>query len=163
MGILYLLQAISFHMVPKIVSSEKYDLYLRVANMSLTDYHFRLWCFRCFRHFTNQPQCMLSTNEDICNSAVLCAGLHQCDVNCPSVYQCSDERCVRRETICSGEIYDGCPEDDEWGTGIGFKCIRNGNVCLLPQQLLYDDIQDCDGKEDLCFSQNQKDLVAQKR
>ena len=87
-------------------------------------------------------------------------GFDRCDLNCPSFYQCADKRCVSRETLCNGETNDGCLEDDEWGNGIGFKCIRYGNVCHLPQQLLYDDIQDCDDGEDLCFSLNQENKLA---
>ena len=46
-----------------------------------------------------------------------------------------------------------CPEDTERQRGIGFKCIRNGKLCLLPQVLLTDDISDCDNGDDLCFRQ----------
>ena len=29
--------------------------------------------------------------------------------------------------------------------------MRNGEFCRLPQQLLLDDVQDCDQGEDLCY------------
>ena len=53
--------------------------------------------------------------------------------------------------MCDGNRLNGCPEDDGWKTGIGFQCVRNGEVCRLPMQLVYDDVQDCDQAEDLCF------------
>ena len=61
------------------------------------------------------------------------------------------EVCCHRDTVCNGKIEDGCPDDDEWAAGTGFKCTRNGRVCRLPQQLLHDDVQDCEQGEDLCF------------
>ena len=53
--------------------------------------------------------------------------------------------------MCDGNFDEDCPEDDEWSIGTGFKCIRNGKICKLPQQLVYDAVQDCDKGEDLCF------------
>ena len=47
---------------------------------------------------------------------------------------------------------DGCEEDQEWTNGPGFKCVREGRLCFLPQQLAADDVQDCDGGQDLCYS-----------
>ena len=58
--------------------------------------------------------------------------------------------CRRRDTICDGVRSPSCLEDDEWTTGTGFKCIRNGRICRLPQQLLYDDFHDCEKGEDVC-------------
>ena len=59
--------------------------------------------------------------------------------------------CYSRDTVCDGIILTGCPDDEEWSTGIGFKCIRNDKECLLPQQFLYDDVKDCQRGDDLCF------------
>ena len=59
--------------------------------------------------------------------------------------------CCARHTVCDDVINSECTGDDEWSTGAGFKCVRNGKVCRLPQQLLYDNVQDCESGEDLCF------------
>ena len=59
---------------------------------------------------------------------------------------------MKRDTVCDGSYRPTCPEDHEWQTGIGFKCMRNGEMCNLPQQLLYDEIQECDDGADLCFA-----------
>jgi len=74
-----------------------------------------------------------------------------CDVGCRDYYRCNNNDCRLRSTICDGNHNNGCSEDDGWKTGIGFQCIRNGEFCLLPQQLLFDDVQDCDQGVDLCF------------
>ena len=59
--------------------------------------------------------------------------------------------CYQRDTVCDGSVATGCLQDDEWNTGIGFKCVKNGKKCRIPQQLLYDDIEDCQKGEDVCF------------
>ena len=59
--------------------------------------------------------------------------------------------CRHRDTVCDDIVESGCPEDDEWSAGPGFKCLRNGKTCRLPQQLLYDNVKDCELGEDLCF------------
>ena len=107
---------------------------------------------RCFNtDLPDVPVCELE-EEMLCEGRVTCTGVDACHLGCPGWYQCKDSnKCVSRSTICDGLISTGCPEDDEWKTGIGFKCIRNGRVCRLPQQLLYDDITDCDNGEDICF------------
>ena len=89
--------------------------------------------------------------EAVCTFTVMCPGLDLCNLGCTSVYRCENNDCVRRETVCDGFVTLGCAEDDEWQAGIGFKCVRNGRTCHLPQQLLYDDIKDCDNGEDFCF------------
>ena len=48
---------------------------------------------------------------------------------------------------------NGCEEDDGWSNGIGFKCISNlGHAVKLPQQMLWDSVQDCLNGEDLCYA-----------
>lgn len=82
----------------------------------------------------------------------MCDGITPCDVNCPSYYRClNTSQCFPRLSICDGNSCNGCAEDHDWGKGTGFFCIRNGKDCILPQQLLLDDIKDCDSGEDLCF------------
>ena len=106
---------------------------------------------RCVERNCNKPVCEIKQKK-ICEGLVQCSGLDECDIGCPSAYRCKGTgKCVSRDTVCNGEISNGCPEDEEWENGIGFKCLRNGKICLLPQQLLYDDIQDCDYGEDMCF------------
>jgi len=85
-----------------------------------------------------------------CTSSIL--DFDPCDVGCRDYYRCSNNYCVLRSTVCDGDRNNGCKmEDHGWKTGIGFQCVRNGEFCLLPQQLLLDDVQDCDQSEDLCF------------
>ena len=91
------------------------------------------------------------SKDDFCNGVIKCAGLSPCTVGCPSYFLCRTNICVKRDTVCDGIYRTVCPEDDEWQTGIGFKCMRNQKTCHLPQQLLYDTIQECDNGEDLCF------------
>jgi len=90
----------------------------------------------------------------LCNGTINCANTSFCDIGCPDYYTCRDGSCVHRTTVCDGNACRGCAEDDEWKTGIGFKCIRNGQTCRLPQQLLWDNVQDCDDGSDICYSFN---------
>ena len=105
---------------------------------------------RCFTTNGIAKVCDVS-KASVCNKTIHCYGLDTCDVGCPSVYRCSSNKCVNRDILCDGKKERGCDDDSEWESGIGFKCIRNGKLCRLPQQLVYDDVQDCDGGEDLCF------------
>ena len=75
------------------------------------------------------------------------------------MYRCDSGTCVDRDSICDGIFDRLCPEDSERQRGIGFKCIRNGKMCVLPQRLLLDDISDCDNGEDLCFHQDHDRLL----
>ena len=99
----------------------------------------------------NGLTCLINYNY-ICNRSASCVEIDPCHVGCPDYYQCQNGDCVLRTTVCDGDSCDGCLEDDEWETAIGFQCVRNGKLCRLPQQLLYDGIQDCDQKEDLCYT-----------
>ena len=111
---------------------------------------------RCYNNYISNEQplkkrvCTASI-ESVCTSIVTCEGLDLCHLGCTSVYRCANNDCVSRETLCDGFATSGCAEDDEWQAGIGFKCVRNGRTCHLPQQLLYDDVKDCDNGEDICF------------
>ena len=67
--------------------------------------------------------------------------------------------CRPRDSVCDGIISTGCPEDDEWSTGAGFKCLRNGRTCKLPQQLIYDNVEDCERGDDICFFHNNDDGI----
>lgn len=59
---------------------------------------------------------------------------------------------MSRDTLCDGNSCNGCPKEDHgWTNGIGFKCHRLGVDCILPQQLLWDGVADCDGGLDLCY------------
>ena len=87
----------------------------------------------------------------ICNGSIQCQRDDPCQLRCPEYYRCRNNDCERRSTICDGDRSSGCAEEDGWKTGIGFQCVRNGEFCRLPQQLLVDDIQDCDQAEDLCY------------
>ena len=51
----------------------------------------------------------------------------------------------------NGNRLSGYKEEDGWKTGIGFQCVRNGELCRPSQQLLWDDAKDCDQGEDLCY------------
>ena len=68
------------------------------------------------------------------------------------MFRCAVNKCISRSLVCDGRTEVACDDDDKWATGTGFKCVRNGKQCKLPQVLLYDDIKDCDGGEDICFS-----------
>ena len=94
----------------------------------------------------------------ICSGIIKCHGLDLCSLGCVNYFRCKSNRCVSRERVCDGKHGkhcpkhgEHCPEDDGWNVGPGFKCIRNGKICKLPQQLLFDEEQDCDKGEDLCF------------
>ena len=89
--------------------------------------------------------------QSVCNGTVVCPGLDFCDIGCPNVFRCAAEKCVSRDLVCDGRSEPGCDDDDKWATGVGFKCVRNGKMCKLPQALLYDEVQDCDAREDFCF------------
>ncbi|XP_076814045.1 uncharacterized protein LOC143460429 [Clavelina lepadiformis] len=116
--------------------------------------------FSCLRCKTDEIGCHLSLRKRtctirksyLCNGVVKCHNATPCDVNCPSYYRCENNNCVERTTLCNGDEWDGCQEDDNWSSGAGFKCIRQGSVCRLPQQLLQDEVQDCDQGDDLCFT-----------
>ena len=98
----------------------------------------------------NGRRCLIDPAH-ICNGSVSCLGLDPCDVRCPEFYRCQNGECANRTTICDRNCFDRCLEDDGWKTGVGFQCIRSGELCRLPQQLLQDDVQDCDQGDDLCF------------
>ncbi|XP_076799429.1 uncharacterized protein LOC143444168 isoform X2 [Clavelina lepadiformis] len=90
--------------------------------------------------------------ETYCKALLSCHDVDPCDVGCATHYRCQgDASCRPRSTICDGNSCNGCDEDTEWTSGVGFKCVRNGKPCLIPQQLLHDNVKDCDNGEDLCF------------
>ncbi|XP_039257513.2 uncharacterized protein LOC120334123 isoform X1 [Styela clava] len=94
--------------------------------------------------------CVVSRDQ-ICDGIVSCSNLSPCDLKCKSHYKCTDGSCYLRTSVCDSNPCTACPEDHEWSNGIGFKCVRNGATCMLPQQLLHDDVEDCDGGVDICF------------
>lgn len=53
--------------------------------------------------------------------------------------------------MCDLETCNDCPGKDTWNNGHGFKCVRNGRQCNLPQMLLHDGVKDCDDGSDLCY------------
>nr|XP_026691396.1 low-density lipoprotein receptor-related protein-like isoform X1 [Ciona intestinalis] len=96
--------------------------------------------------------CILD-KEYICNATIHCLNASPCDLNCSGYFLCSDNvTCSLREHVCDGSSCNGCPEETEWDTGRGFKCLRNAKKCILPQVLLKDEIKDCDNGEDMCFT-----------
>ena len=99
----------------------------------------------------NKGTCLIDIGY-FCNKTIDCNNIEPCDVGCPDDFKCQDGDCRRRSEICNG--YDVCDRDDGWKTGIGFQCIRKGKFCRLPQPLLWDQIQDCDQGEDLCYVNN---------
>ncbi|XP_076812070.1 uncharacterized protein LOC143459012 [Clavelina lepadiformis] len=102
-------------------------------------------------HLPSQNRTCTIRKSYVCNGVVKCHNATPCDVNCPSHYRCENNNCVERTTLCNGNEWDGCQEDDNWSSGAGFKCVRQGSVCRLPHQLLQDEVQDCDQGDDLCF------------
>ena len=96
--------------------------------------------------------------EYVCRSLVECGNLDFCDAGCPNYYRCQNKSCVAISTLCNGILNDGCEEDKEWTNGPGFKCIREGRVCSLPQQLVMDGIKDCDQGHDLCYEMDELPL-----
>ena len=74
-----------------------------------------------------------------------------CSLGCLNYFRCKNGKCVSRDNVCDGNLNKDCQEDDEFPDGPGFKCVRNGRICRLPQQLLFDAVEDCDKGEDLCF------------
>ena len=109
-----------------------------------------IFCFSCITFFDN---CSIDVGY-ICNGSITCNGIVLCDIGCPEYYKCQDGSCELRSTVCDGNSCNGCKEDDGWKSGLGFQCVRNGDYCRIPQQLLRDQIQDCDEGEDLCFFNN---------
>ncbi|CAK8693080.1 unnamed protein product [Clavelina lepadiformis] len=89
----------------------------------------------------------------VCDSYVRCDDVDLCDAGCPSHYRCQGEHklCVERSGLCCGENVMGCLENHGFKNGIGFQCVRKGALCMLPQQLLWDGVEDCDRGEDLCY------------
>ena len=108
---------------------------------------FKTFCFSC----TTFSGTRLIDVGYICNGSVTCQGIEPCNVGCLEYYKCQNGSCVLRSTLFDGDSCNGCSEDDGWKTGIGFKCVRNGEYCRIPQQLLWDQICDCDQGEDLCY------------
>ncbi|CAK8675570.1 unnamed protein product [Clavelina lepadiformis] len=94
----------------------------------------------------------------VCDQSITCHTGALCDANCPTHFRCQNHDCVERATLCDGNSCKGCPEDDEWTSGAGFKCIRQGKLCRLPQQLLWDGVQDCDRGNDLCYQASQSNI-----
>lgn len=123
---------------------------VRVFNLYLQHYMKFLFC-RCINAVTKKLTCNM-TRADVCDQSVDCTGLSPCDMKCSSTYKCKSGACVGRDSVCDGVFDNMCPEDDEWQSGVGFKCVRKGKICKLPQQLLRDDVADCDNGEDLCSS-----------
>ena len=92
--------------------------------------------------------------NDVCKKIVECSNVDLCDAGCLDHYRCKNGSCADISTLCNGELRDGCEEDREWISGPGFKCVREGKRCYLPQQLIMDGLQDCDDGQDLCFEFN---------
>ncbi|XP_039247954.2 uncharacterized protein LOC120325854 isoform X1 [Styela clava] len=132
--------------VPGITAYCKGEMVCGVKNISISsrNHGFGNWS-RCIN-----DSCILH-RELICSEEVKCHDLSPCDLHCDSHYTCQSGKCVLRSTVCDGSLCSGCEEDHEWNNGHGFKCPRNGIKCILPQQLLHDNISDCDGGNDLCF------------
>nr|XP_039259229.1 G-protein coupled receptor GRL101-like isoform X2 [Styela clava] len=100
----------------------------------------------------SKTQYCVVERDEICKEKVVCSNMNPCDARCDSHYKCQNSECKLRSTVCNKNACDGCTEEDhEWNNGIGFKCRRNDEDCVLPQQLIHDDIADCDGGADLCF------------
>ncbi|XP_076814785.1 uncharacterized protein LOC143460965 isoform X1 [Clavelina lepadiformis] len=102
-------------------------------------------CINRYNICTNQQTPSGCSNDDNYTSLY-------CDMNCSNYYRCKDGKtCVKRSSVCDFNICNGCSEDMEHRSGVGFKCLKNGRHCVLPQALLYDDVPDCDNEEDLCL------------
>ena len=112
--------------------------------------------FRCRSNNSNKT-CIVP-REYVCRNLVECDNIGLCDAGCSGYYRCSNGTCVAISTVCNGILNDGCKEDKEWISGPGFKCVREGKVCFIPQQLVMDGIQDCDGGQDFCFSLNEMQI-----
>jgi len=113
-----------------------------------------------FRCTVSTITCFFDFNS-LCEKLRSCTnGRSPCVVGCPTHFQCQNKsNCVARNTICDGKMESGCVEEDEYKGGIGFKCKRKGEEnCRIPQQLLWDNINDCDEGADLCYSNPFKSL-----
>ena len=98
----------------------------------------------------------LVTPRQLCGGELACAGVTPCElaVCATTHYTCDDGvTCRRRSTLCDGDSCNDCGSNSaaEWQNGAGFKCVRNGRVCVLPQSLLGDAVQDCDNGDDFCY------------
>ena len=98
------------------------------------------------------------SRESVCNHTVSCTNIDLCDAGCTAYYRCKNGSCVPTSSVCNGVVDDGCQEDSEWTSGPGFKCIREGKTCFLPQQLVKDGVQDCDDGQDFCFELNEQQI-----
>ena len=130
--------------------------------MGVTNWHtsqpFYPLLFLCRCTIANRT-CLIDINY-ICNKTIQCETtdsegnisiLNPCDVGCATHYRCRNNQCHLRSTICDGSL-NGCRDDeDEFEGGTGFKCIRKGKRCRIPQQMLWDDVADCDREADLCY------------
>jgi len=123
------------------------------SRISILHHHSSLLNFRCFRNGIDRP-CLVH-RDYVCNETIHCINMTMCDAGCASHYRCQNGQCMKRSTICDKSVCaSSCPEDDGWETGIGFKCTRNGQTCRLPQQLLWDNVKDCDDGSDICYQSN---------
>ena len=68
-----------------------------------------------------------------------------------STFQCSDDSFIFLDHFCDG-VVDCVDGSDEIVNKPGFKC----NKCVLPQNNLYDDLEQCTDNSDLCFFANKK-------
>ena len=93
----------------------------------------------------------LVDRQAVCLGDITCRDIDFCNIGCPNFYRCRNNECTPRSTVCDGNPCSGCDEDDGWTSGVGFQCFRNGERCKIPQQLLWDEVQDCDQGEDLCY------------
>jgi len=94
----------------------------------------------------------------VCRNLVSCDNIDFCDAGCSNYYRCKNKTCVPISTLCNGILDDGCEEDKEWTSGPGFKCVREGKICSIPQQLVMDGIQDCDDGQDFCYNLNDNQM-----
>ena len=117
--------------------------------------NFKLFSFLFFSCLTHNNKTCLLNRTYICDNLIQCRNVDFCDVSCVNYYRCRNNTCVPMTSLCNGISTDGCEEDQEWTNGPGFKCLREGSLCFLPQQLLTDQVQDCDNGQDLCYVNNE--------
>jgi len=113
--------------------------------------------FRC-RNSRNANETCIVPRDYVCRNLVTCNNIDYCDAGCSNYYRCKNSTCVPISTLCNGILNDGCEEDKEWVSGPGFKCVREGKVCSIPQQLVMDGMQDCDEGQDFCYELNDKQM-----
>ena len=117
-------------------------------------------CFHFSCSMRQNRTCVLPSSDFVCNGSITCLNTNPCEIGCDSHYQCAKTSfCVARSTVCDRDACNGSPNNNEWEHGIGFKCVRNARNCILPQELLHDQVKDCDNGEDFCFRKEGYALV----